>query len=142
MLVILLTLLVPVTPTDIVLVSTPDGEQYPPPCVRSCAGVSKVTDKDYEWNNGAMGSMPGLGKLVDISECQFNSKPVVTATLSGKPSMDLTVSCPGVYTMTHTKDTFEVKTVGDVELAQVVLGNCDVHWIAHGYICAWDEQDS
>ena len=66
--------------SDQKILSVPAGEPGPAPCARTCSGVgSHIQKGEYEWKHDDQAAK--MTKVVDMSECEFVSTPVVTAVM-------------------------------------------------------------
>ena len=114
------------------ILDTPDGKEHPEPCALVCTGISKHDDPDTSWTYLGWRNWK-LGKLVDMSECKFVSKPVVTATT--RVAHTGGEICPSVITeQMWISSQFYALSVEEmtVEKANKL---CDIHWVATGYSC-------
>ena len=113
---------------DTKIVSTPDGNMGPEPCVRTCSGV----DNDYgRWRNS--GEDPRVTKFISMSGCDFVSKPVVTAVSAGEFGSDRT--CPS-FSLRHVQESFFwLYSVQHLTEEQMREMQCSVYWTATGFIC-------
>ena len=126
----LLMMLVTQTLSDQKILSLPGGQTGPAPCARTCSGVSSYKETGaYKWITVGNGK---AYKRADIRECGFVSAPVVTAILRG---LGYTQFCPSIRVM-YVSDTWLVFfTVEDATASNMIRYNCDVFWIATGYVC-------
>ena len=119
--------------SEIKILNTPDGAWRPPPCALICSGVARYDDTgDYSWINWGGQAY----KAINIADCGFNTKPVVTATMSGDWGGDM--ACPTIYI----RNNFNTNTMLHVETRELTKSEemvtrfrCDVYWSAAGYTC-------
>ena len=117
------------TQADIKILDTPDGKTGPEPCARVCSGV----DKDY---TGWVDSDTNPGKVfkwMDMSGCNFVSRPIVTAVSgSGASSSNL---CPSFTVSRVESDRFFVYSVTYFRADTMKNNACRVDWTATGFTC-------
>ena len=129
LLLIFLSVLLAGTQADTKILDTPDGKLGLEPCVRVCSGV----DKDYSgWENSR--NNPGkVFKWIDMSGCNFVSRPIVTAVSgSGASSSNL---CPSLTASKVDSDRFFVYSVPNFTANTIINNACRVDWTATGFTC-------
>ena len=118
---------------ELKILDMPGGNNHPEPCGLVCSGIARHDDSSHRWVN--LYSLRSVYKVVDISECNFVSQPVVTVTTQDIYDTN-SVMCPAFITENMGSSSFYILSVGrDINAAQAVSWRCEAHWIAIGYTC-------
>ena len=114
---------------DLKILKTPDGRDGPQSCVRVCSGVDTMYG---EWNDSI--NNPGkVWKHISVSDCDFKSKPVVTAVSGG--GVEDTKLCPS-FTVPYVQNSFfKLYSVSGINAELMLQNQCRVYWTATGFTC-------
>ena len=125
----LVSVLLASTQADIKILDTPDGKMGPESCFRVCSGV----DKHYIGWSDSVNNPGKVYKYIDMSNCDFVSRPVVTAVSgSGVGGSNL---CPSL-TVPHVRSNyFHLYSVSDSTKDKMSQYQCRVYWTATGFTC-------
>ena len=120
---------------ELKILDIPGGNNHPEPCGLVCSGIARHDDNTHPWKE--LPNLKSVYKVVDISECNFVSQPVVSVTTRDIWDTN-TVMCPAFITENVGSSTskFYILSVGrDITAAEAVGWRCEAHWIATGYTC-------
>ena len=115
--------------SELKILNLPEDQPGPAPCALTCSGVSRYNETG---NDIWMSTGSRAYKGVDIEECGFVSAPVVTAVVRGPFSSGY---CSPILLWKVHDTRLYLKTVENVLPSNMVLYQCDVYWIATGYVC-------
>ena len=138
MLPLLLTMMVaPTFQSPLKILDTPDGGTRPDPCALICFGIGRWNETGYyQWvDSASLRNFPWRQgkaiKIIDISGCNFESRPVIKATIRSVEPGD----CPSVaYHWISNYFPFFF-TIEDITGAEMKSKKCDIYWSAYGYDC-------
>ena len=125
---LIIMMVVPTKPSDLIILDTPDGGTHPAPCALTCSGIGRWDVTGW----GDSGRYPGKANFfVNISGCNFVTPPAVTATTRSRDSGD----CPSVTVNSIANNYFYLYAVEHSSAAELNSKKCDIHWSAFGYNC-------
>ena len=120
---------------ELKILDIPGGNNHPEPCGLVCSGIARHDDNTHPWKE--LPNLKSVYKVIDISECNFVSQPVVSVTTRDIWDTN-SVMCPAFITENVGSSTsqFYILSVGrDITAAEAVNRRCEAHWIATGYTC-------
>ena len=121
---LLLTLLLPASGVNLSILRMSDGRTYPEPCAVICSGV------ESNWRHS--NNFPGkLYMKVDMSDCNFVSTPIITATAD--LSFSTAFNAGGVVIRQRIQKSFYAYVDGDMNDA---ANGLEMMWTATGYNCS------
>ena len=130
---LIIMMVVPIKPSELTILDTPNGGTGPAPCAITCSGIGRWdATGDYSWKGSYSYRHPFKAtKNVDMSGCNFVSPPVVTVTIRSPVSG----MCPSVTVIEIYGNVFSLYSVEGTTAAHMTSKKCDIHWIAAGYNC-------
>ena len=126
-------LVVPALSSQLKILNTPNSNREdtlrPAPCALICSGVARHDETGWSaWRRGIGFAF----KYNYMTDCDFVTAPVVTATIRGP---FISMRCPSIIVNDIDINWFSVQTVEDATGGQMIRRKCDVYWIATGYNC-------
>ena len=119
--------------SNLKILDTPDGETHPEPCALVCSGISRHDDPENSWSYLGWRSWR-LGKRVDMNECGFVSKPVLSATTRVAENNNSEMCPPVITEQLWISNHFYALSLEHMTVEKANQ-HCDIHWVATGYNC-------